>query len=148
MSEYTYEQMLEVANSIYKQIMATATVHEVMSWGIQTLEAVKVNDSVALQFSVRGFNFQGTVQVCNGQDRYDVRFLNCGRVIKTLNGIPPSHLGKILDSEIETGQMTCDEYNAKVQSFLDYMELLGLTRDPLVENMEAIVDHFMQKHIG
>jgi hypothetical protein len=44
--------------------------------------------------------------------------------------------------------MTCDEYNAKVQSFLDYMELLGLTRDPLVENMEAIVDHFMQKHIG
>lgn len=117
-----------VVNTIFSQLLHTTPIDVVNSWGISKLYATqiveKVNDEdfamAALVMQVNGFQFQGLVYIAldEGSDYYRIYAEKDGVNKEYHRDIAFDELGNVLDSMIETGGMTKEEYQAKVNDFV------------------------------
>ena len=96
------EHVRSVVNTIFSQLLHTTSIDVINSWGISKMYATQIVKNVngedftmaALVMQVNGFQFQGKVYIAFDE------------------------LGDVLDSMIETGGMTKEEYQAKVKDFV------------------------------
>ena len=74
----------------------------------------------ALVMQVNGFQFQGMVYIAlgEGSDYYRIYGEKDGATKEYNHDIAFDELGDVLDSKIETGGMTKEEYQAKVKDFV------------------------------
>ena len=83
-----------------------------------------VNDEnfamAALVMQVNGFQFQGTVYIAldEGTDYYRIYGEQDGETKEYHHDIAFDELGGVLDAMIETGSMSQQEYQAKVEEFV------------------------------
>lgn len=122
------EYVRNVVNTIFSQLLHTTPIDVVNSWGISKLYATqiveKVNDEdfamAALVMQVNGFQFQGLVYIAldEGSDYYRIYGEKDGVTQEYHHDIAFDELGNVLDSMIETGGMTKEEYQAKVNDFV------------------------------
>lgn len=88
----------------------------VWSWGFHKPVAIKNG----LQFKVQGFKFRGIVQVIynEGRDLFDVRFIKCNKVVKSIDGVCFDMLVDTIDNFVEKtadyNQRVIAEYSIKV----------------------------------
>ncbi|MDD3404965.1 MAG: hypothetical protein PHH23_01685 [Paludibacteraceae bacterium] len=90
-----------------------------MSWGFIDPAAILYNDMPALQFHVAGFQHQGNVVVAlnEGADLFDIFLLKRnGKIKKHIDGVYFDELLSVLDRNIETGNMSADQYQEKVNN--------------------------------
>ena len=73
-----------------------------------------------LVMQVNGFQFQGTLYIAldEGSDYYRIYGENDGTTKEYHHDIAFDELGDVLDSMIETGSMTKEEYQEKVRNFV------------------------------
>ena len=78
----------------------------------------------ALVMQVNGFQFQGKVYIAldEGSDYYRIYGEKDGTTKEYHHDIAFDELGDVLDSMIETGGMTKEEYQAKVKDFVCSLE--------------------------
>lgn len=71
----------------------------VWSWGFNSPIAIENG----LHFKVQGFKFQGLVEVKydEGADLFNVSFIKCGEVVKTVNGVFFDSLVEVIDTTVE-----------------------------------------------
>ena len=108
-----------VVNTIFSQLLHTTPIDVINSWGISKMHATQVVKKVngedftmaALVMQVNGFQFQGMLYIAldEGSDYYRIYGEKDGTF---------DELGDVLDSMIETGGMTKEEYQEKVRNFV------------------------------
>lgn len=111
----------------YYYIKANAN-YSINSWGISKMYATQIVKNVngedftmaALVMQVNGFQFQGEVYIAldEGSDYYRIYGEKDGTTKEYHHDIAFDELGDVLDSMIETGGMTKEEYQAKVKDFV------------------------------
>lgn len=122
------EHVRGVVNTILGQLLQTTTPDVINSWGISSLYATQVVKRAkgydyamaALAMQVNGFQFQGKVFVAldEGADYYRI-YGEQGRELKEFySDIACDELGNTLDSMIETGGLSHQEYQEKVKDFI------------------------------
>jgi hypothetical protein len=81
------------------------------SWGFNHPVALPNNEG--LRFNVQGFKFKGTVEVIynEGWDLFDVRFINNGKVIDTIEELYLDGLVDAIDRYVEK----TDDYENRVK---------------------------------
>ena len=114
--------------TILQQLAMCVPVNVVYSWGISKLYATQivktVNDEsfamATLVMQVSGFQFQGTVYIAldEGTDYYRIYGERDGETKEYHHDIAFDELGGVLDTMIETGSMTKEEYQDKVKEFI------------------------------
>ena len=117
-----------VVNTIFSQLLHTTPIDVVNSWGISKMYATQIVKNVnnedfamvALVMQVNGFQFQGLVYIAldEGSDYYRVYGEKDGVTKEYHHDISFDELGSVLDTMIETGGMTKEEYQAKVNDFV------------------------------
>ena len=117
-----------VVNTIFSQLLHTTPIDVINSWGISKMHATQVVKKVngedftmaALVMQVNGFQFQGTLYIAldEGSDYYRIYGENDGTTKEYHHDIAFDELGDVLDSMIETGSMTKEEYQEKVRNFV------------------------------
>lgn len=122
------EHVRSVVNTIFSQLLHTTSMDVINSWGISKLYATQivktVNDEnfamAALVMQVSGFQFQGTVYIAldEGTDYYRIYGEKDGVAKEYHHDIAFDELGIVLDTMIETGGMTKEEYQDKVKEFV------------------------------
>lgn len=122
------ELVRSVVNTIFSQLLHTTPMEVINSWGISKLYATQivknVNDEnfamAALVMQVNGFQFQGTVYIAldEGSDYYRIYGEKDGLTKEYHHDIAFDELGSVLDTMIETGGMTKEEYQGKVKEFV------------------------------
>ena len=122
------EHVRSVVNTIFSQLLHTTSMDVINSWGISKLYATQivktVNDEnfamAALVMQVSGFQFQGTVYIAldEGTDYYRIYGEKDGTTKEYHHDIAFDELGTVLDTMIETGGMTKEEYQDKVKEFV------------------------------
>lgn len=118
------EHVRSVVNTIWNQLVATTSPDVIGSWGLSALSATQIVKKVygsdltmaALILTVNGFLFQGRVFVAldEGSDYYRIYFQNEDNLEEQQADVAFDELGSILDSLIESGNMSHQEYVAKV----------------------------------
>ena len=96
------EHVRSVVNTIFSQLLHATSIDVINSWGISKMYATQIVKNVngedftmaALVMQVNGFHFQGKVYIALDE------------------------LGDVLDLMIETGGMTKEEHQAKVEDFV------------------------------
>ena len=99
-------ERITVATEIWRQIRASLTVSELMSWGLSKRVATEYNGMPALQMRVTGLQHKGWVYVAldYGRDVYEVFFVSVRGVVKNhLDEVYCDNLGDVLDRNIERG---------------------------------------------
>ena len=106
----------------------TTPIDVINSWGISKMYATQIAKNVngedftmaALVMQVNGFQFQGKIYIAldEGSDYYRIYGEKDGTTKEYHHDIAFDELGDILDSMIETGGMTKEEYQAKVKDFV------------------------------
>ena len=107
---------MDVATTIWRQIKASLTYSEIMSWGVSKKIATEYHGMPALQLRVSGLLHKGWVMVClnKGYDWYEVYFLDVrGRTKAYDTEVYCDELGGLLDRRIERGDFTEAEYARK-----------------------------------
>lgn len=114
--------------TILQQLAMTVPVNVVYSWGITNKVATQIEvmaDNVmqrmaALKMNVHGFQFQGNVYIAldEGADYYRIYGEQDGETKEYHHDIAFDELGGVLDAMIETGSMSQQEYQAKVEEFV------------------------------
>ena len=122
------EHVRSVVNTIFSQLLHTTSMDVINSWGISKLNATQivktVNDEnfamAALVMQVNGFQFQGNVYIAldEGADYYRIYGEQNGETKEYHHDIAFDELGGVLDAMIETGSMSQQEYQAKVEEFV------------------------------
>ncbi len=122
------EHVRSVVNTIFSQLLHTTPIDVINSWGISKIYANQIVKNTcgeyftmaALVMQVNGFKFQGTVYIAldEGSDYYRIYGEKDGTIIEYHNDIAFDELGSVLDSMIETGGMSKEEYQAKVKDFV------------------------------
>lgn len=104
--------ILNVANVIWKQILATASNHfVVLSWGILSKAATKINYVIdghnmtmpALVLTVNGMLYQGRIFIALDEmmDEYRIFTLDKKELVEQRYGVGVEELAEVLDSIIE-----------------------------------------------
>ena len=122
------EHVRSVVNTIYSQLLHTTPIDVINSWGISKMYATQIVKKVngedftmaALVMQVNGFQFQGTLYIAldEGSDYYRIYGEKDGTTKEYHHDIAFDELGDGLDSMIETGGMTKEEYQEKVRNFV------------------------------
>lgn len=70
----TYEMNTSIVSTIKDQLIATAGISVLFSWGINSLQGTIINNMAALTFLVQGFDFTGRIWVAYNEcaDTYQV----------------------------------------------------------------------------
>ncbi|MCL2311913.1 MAG: hypothetical protein FWC41_05430 [Firmicutes bacterium] len=108
----------EIANEIYRQIKATFNINVLWSWGISMQKAMIYRNMPSLGLGVNGYKHKGWVIISlnEGKDLYNIYLLNESQnVTQVIEDVFCEDL-EILDSLIETGDMSEQEYKDKVNS--------------------------------
>ena len=105
----------------------TTPIDIINSWGISKMYATQIVKNVngedftmaALVMQVNGFQFQGKIYIAldEGSDYYRIYGEKDGTTKEYHHDIAFDELGDVLDSMIETGGMTKEEYQAKAKDF-------------------------------
>ena len=113
-------------------LLHTTPIDIINSWGISKMYATQIVKNVngenftmaALVMQVNGFQFQGEVYIAldEGSDYYRIYGEKDGMTKEYHHDISFDELGDVLDSMIETGGMTKEEYQAKVKDFVCSLE--------------------------
>lgn len=124
METLSKEHVRQVVNTIWMQLVVTTAPDVIGSWGISRLSAKQIVRNIngydftmaALILNVDGFLFQGNVYVAldEGCDYYRIYFEKDGKLEEKRVDIAFDELGGVLDSLIESGGMSKQEYDAKV----------------------------------
>ena len=118
------EHVRSVVNTIFSQLLHTTSMDVINSWGISSINATQINIEdfamAALALQVNGFQFQGKVYIAldEGSDYYRIYGERNGVTKEYHRDIAFDELGNVLDSMIETGGMTQEEYQEKVKHFI------------------------------
>lgn len=98
------EYVMQVAQTIKKQLIALTPMPILISWGIEEFAATLYNDLPALRIKVNGRLHTGYVIIAlNGSDYYEV-YLVKGMDVKCVNDeICFDELGDVIDRTIESG---------------------------------------------
>ena len=117
-----------VVNTIFSQLLQTTPIDVINSWGISKMHATQVVKKVngedftmaALVMQVNGFQFQGMLYIAldESSDYYRIYGEKDGTTKEYHRDIAFDELGDVLDSMIETGGMTKEEYQEKVRNFV------------------------------
>lgn len=118
--------VLKIANTIWAQIKGIAGIPVVCSWGVKNVRATQLlvpyggGDCfmAALAFDVNGFQYKGTVIVGydEGADYYRIFKQEIDGDLKQIHkDVCFDELANLLDTLIETGNMTQEEYNSKIE---------------------------------
>jgi len=108
----------EIAIEIYRQLKATFNINVLWSWGISGQKAMTYRNMPSLGFSVNGYKHKGWVIISlnEGKDLYNIYLLDkLQQVTETIEDVFCEDL-EILDSLIETGEMSKEEYADKVNA--------------------------------
>lgn len=122
------EHVLSVVRTIYAQLIGTTSSDIIGSWGVskfyatqivKTLDEVEVS-MAALVMQVNGFQFRGTVYVAldEGSDYYRIYGEQNGISKEYYSDVSFDELGDKLDTMIETGNMTEEEYHQQTDYYL------------------------------
>lgn len=122
------EHVMSVVRTILAQLVGTTSSDIIGSWGVSKMYAtqiVKTLDGIevtmaALVMQVSGFQFKGTVYVAldEGSDYYRIYGEQNGVSTEYYSDISFDELGDKLDTMIEKGNMTEEEYNQQVGYYL------------------------------
>lgn len=122
------EHVRSVVNTIFSQLLHTTSMDVINSWGISKLNATQIVKTVddenfamaALVMQVNGFNYQGKVYIAldEGADYYRIYGEQNGETKEYHHDIAFDELGSVLDAMIETGGMSQQEYQAKVEELV------------------------------
>jgi hypothetical protein len=95
-----------MANYIMQILRSYAMV--VFSWGFNNPTAIENG----LRFKVQGFKFKGTVEVeyNEGTDLFDIRLIQNGKVVETIEDVYLDSLVDVIDNHIEK----VDNYKQRV----------------------------------
>jgi len=108
----------EIAKEIYRQIKATFNINVIWSWGITEQRAMIYKNMPSLGLRVNGFNHKGWVIISlnEGKDLYHICLLDRNmNEIQIIEDVFCEDL-EILDTLIETGEMSKQEYEDRVNS--------------------------------
>jgi hypothetical protein len=111
----------EIANEIFRQLKATFNINVLWSWGISMQKAMIYRNMPSLGLGVNGYKHKGWVIISlnEGKDLYNIYLLDeSQQVTETIEDVFCEDL-EILDSLIETGEITEQEYKDKVKN--DYL---------------------------
>ena len=113
----------EIAIEIYRQLKATFNINVLWSWGISGQKAMIYRNMPSLRFSVNGYKHKGWVVISlnEGKDLYNIYLLDKLQNVKEIILDVFAEDLKILDSLIETGDLTEREYKEKVESTVIYL---------------------------
>ena len=125
MEKLSREHIRRVVNTIWTQLVGTTSPDVIGSWGLSSLSATqmvkRINGSdltmAALILTVEGFCFQGQVYVAldEGSDYYRIYFKIADNLEEKRADVAFDELGSVLDSLIESGGMSKQEYEAKIE---------------------------------
>ena len=108
----------QIANEIYRQIKATFNINVLWSWGIEEQRAMIYKEMPSLGIRVNGYQHKGWVIISlnEGKDLYNIYLLDKKQNVKeTIEDVFVEDLD-VLDSLIETGEMSKQEYIDKVRA--------------------------------
>lgn len=96
--------VVQVAQTVREQLIATTRMEILMSWGIGQFTPAIFKDLPGLKFHVNGRLFQGDVLIClNGSDYYEV-YLRDGTGVECISDeVCFDELGELIDRRIESG---------------------------------------------
>lgn len=124
METLSKEHVRNVVNTIWSQLIGTTSPDVIGSWGLSSLSATQIVKKIngydltmaALILTVEGFCFQGNVYVAldEGSDYYRIYFQTQDNLEEKRTDVAFDELGSILDSLIESGGMSKEEYEAKI----------------------------------
>jgi len=124
METLSKEHVRRVVNTLWTQLITTTSPDVIGSWGVSGLLATQIVKNIngydlamaALMMSVEGFSFQGQVYVAldEGSDYYRI-YTKHGEELKEQHiDVAFDELGQILDSVIETGGMSDEQYHERI----------------------------------
>lgn len=124
METLSKEHVRRVVNTLWTQLITTTSPDVIGSWGVSGLLATQIVKNIngydlamaALMMSVEGFSFQGQVYVAldEGSDYYRI-YTKHGEELKEQHiDVAFDELGQILDSVIETGGMSEEQYQERI----------------------------------
>lgn len=123
------ENVIRIAGTIFKQILYSVGKNVYFSWGCDTRLFVEIDGKAGLCLHVNGFCLSGWVVILlnGGADLYEVytikgKTLNLEGLQMVKDGLYCDQLG-VLDKIIETGDLTPEEYDEKVQN--TYKDILS-----------------------
>jgi len=107
-----------IAKEIYSQLKAILGINVLWSWGIAEQRAMMYKSMPSLGIRVNGYQHKGWVIIAlnEGKDLYNIYLLDRKQnVTQTFEDVYAEDL-EILDSLIETGEMSEQEYKEKVNA--------------------------------
>jgi len=117
------EYVLEVANTIRKQLMTLIPFNTIISWGIGRFAATVYKDMPALKFKVNGQLHKGAVIIAlNGADYYEVYLQNGNGTTLINDEICFDELGDLIDERIERVTDKAEYENFCRQQFSESIE--------------------------
>ena len=108
----------QIATEIYRQLKAIFDINVLWSWGIAEQRAMIYENMPSLGIRVNGYIHKGWVIIAlnEGKDLYNIYLLDKKQNVKeTIEDVFVEDLD-VLDSLIETGEMSKQEYKDKVNS--------------------------------
>ena len=118
------KHVLEIAKTLLQQLAGTTDVSVFWSWGVSQMYATQIVMPVngmnfamaALVMNVNGFYFKGKLYIAldEGSDYYRIYCEKNGKLKEEHHDIGVEELGTTLDSVIETGGLSMEEYKTKV----------------------------------
>lgn len=96
--------VMDVAETVRKQLFSMTSAPVIMSWGVRGLYATIFKDMPALMLQVNGRLFKGFVIIAlNGRDYYEVYLNNEKETRLISNEVCFDELGELIDRHIERG---------------------------------------------
>lgn len=115
------EYVMQVAETIRRQLVTLTPTSVLLSWGIRKLYATVFKDMPSLMLHVNGRLFKGYVVIClNGSDYYEVYLRNATEIILISDNVCFDELGNLIDEHIESGTDKT-EYNRFCQQQLNIL---------------------------
>lgn len=122
------EHVMSVVKTIIAQLIGTTSSDIIGSWGVSKVYAAQIVRThneleitmAALVMQVDGFQFKGKVYVAldEGTDHYRIYGEQDGVSKEYYSDVSFDELGEKLDTMIERGKMTVEEYRQQVDKFL------------------------------
>lgn len=124
METLSKEHVRRVVNTLWTQLITTTSPDVIGSWGVSGLWTTQIVKNIngydlamaALMMAVEGFSFQGLVYVAldEGSDYYRI-YTKDGEELKEQHiNVAFEELGQTLDSIIETGGMSEEQYQERI----------------------------------
>ena len=105
------EYVMQVANMVIAQLLATTSIDVIGSWGVSNFIATIYKNMPALAFHVNGRLFQGHVIIAlNGSDYYEIHLQNSSGAKCINEEVCFDELGDGIDRAVEGGTNE-EEYN-------------------------------------